>query len=228
MLSHLISPSRLGKTSLSLRFECRGEIGIHPHCETGVSFSIYRGHPGQCFEWRGSPEGPGNNTISRGRERDGVCVDAGRRTRGSTVGRQRVRCALRSRVLKDKTDGAFRPFGLDVFDKLSRICGGVRSRLKTESAKLSGVTPGLPSLVEGTRARALVDSLTPLTKVDDVRALATLSKEEERRRQPRGGLAPEPPRRTVCRRTAAAPYVTAVAQSVPGPLGRRDSRGGGS
>ena len=83
--------------------------------------------------------------------------------------------------LKDKTDVAFRPFGLDVFDKLSSICGEVRSRLESEVAKLSVVTPGLPSLVEGTRARALVDSLTSLTNVDDVRALGTLSPEEERR-----------------------------------------------
>src|SRR5207249_8442659 len=36
--------------------------------------------------------------------------------------------------LKDKTDVAFRPFGLDVFDKLSSVCGEVRSRLAKESA----------------------------------------------------------------------------------------------
>lgn len=83
--------------------------------------------------------------------------------------------------LKDKTDVAFRPFGLDVFDKLSTVCGEVRARLESESAKLNVVTIGLPNLVEGTRARALVDGLTSLTKVDDVRALTTLSKEEERR-----------------------------------------------
>src|SRR5207245_1800391 len=83
--------------------------------------------------------------------------------------------------LKDKTDVAFRPFGLDVFDKLSSVCGEVRSRLEKESAKLNVITPGLPSLVEGTRTKSLVDSLTALTNVDDVRAFATLSKDEERR-----------------------------------------------
>lgn len=83
--------------------------------------------------------------------------------------------------LRDKTDVAFRPFALDIFDRLSVICGEVRSRLETDSAKLNAVTPGLPSLPEGTRAKSLVDSLTSLTKVDDVRALATLSKADERR-----------------------------------------------
>lgn len=83
--------------------------------------------------------------------------------------------------LRDKTDVAFRPFTLDIFDRLSAICGEVRSRLETDSAKLNAVTPGLPSLPEGTRAKSLVDSLTSLTKVDDVRALATFSKADERR-----------------------------------------------
>jgi len=83
--------------------------------------------------------------------------------------------------LRDKTDVAFRPFGLDVFDRLSNVCTEVRNRLETESARLNATTPGLPNLTEGTRARALVDNLTSLTKVDDLRALATLSKDEERR-----------------------------------------------
>lgn len=83
--------------------------------------------------------------------------------------------------LRDKTDVAFRPFALDIFDRLSTICGEVRSRLEAEYAKLNAVTPGLPSFPEGTRAKSLVDSLTALTKVDDVRTLVTLSKAEERR-----------------------------------------------
>src|SRR5207253_936260 len=57
--------------------------------------------------------------------------------------------------LKDKTDVAFRPFGLDVFDKLSSVCGDVRDRLETEYVRLNVVTPGLPTLVEGTEARSL-------------------------------------------------------------------------
>ena len=83
--------------------------------------------------------------------------------------------------LRDKTDVAFRPFGLDIFDKLSTVCGEVRSRLEDEHKKLSSTPSSLPNLADGTRAKSLVDRLTPLTKIDDVRALATLSKDEEHR-----------------------------------------------
>ncbi len=83
--------------------------------------------------------------------------------------------------LRDKTDVAFRPFGLDVFDELSIICGEVRNRLEGEHAKLAAAVPSLPSFAPGTRTKSLVDSLTSLTKVDDVRALATLSTDETRR-----------------------------------------------
>lgn len=83
--------------------------------------------------------------------------------------------------LRDKTDVAFRPFGLDIFDKLSVLCGQVRARLEEEQKQLTAAAPSLPVIAEGTRARALCDSLTPLTKVDDVRRLAGISPDEERR-----------------------------------------------
>jgi hypothetical protein len=83
--------------------------------------------------------------------------------------------------LRDKTDVAFRPFGLDIFDQLSTICGEVRSRLEAEKEKLSTVTPGLPLCAEGTRPRALIDNLTSLTNPDDVRALGGLSADDEAR-----------------------------------------------
>jgi len=83
--------------------------------------------------------------------------------------------------LKDKTDVAFRPFGLDIFDQLSAICGEVRSRLETEKEKLSAVTPDLPLCAEGTRPKALVNNLTSLTNPDDVRATGALSADDETR-----------------------------------------------
>lgn len=83
--------------------------------------------------------------------------------------------------LKDKTDVAFRPFGLDIFDKLAVACGQVRARLEEERSRLNTAARLLPSLPSGTKARALVDSLTALTKPDSVRALATLSDAEQRR-----------------------------------------------
>jgi len=83
--------------------------------------------------------------------------------------------------LRDKTDVAFRPFGLDVFDKLSTACGDVRARLEAEQGILSRIDPKLPSVPEGTSVKALLDSLTALTKVDAVREMATLSGDEENR-----------------------------------------------
>ena len=83
--------------------------------------------------------------------------------------------------LQDKTDVAFRPFGLDIFDKLSGVCAEVRERLEGELQKLNKTIPSLPVLAEGTVPRKLVESLTALTKVDDLRTLAALSSDEERR-----------------------------------------------
>ena len=83
--------------------------------------------------------------------------------------------------LRDKTDVAFRPFGLDIFDKLSSVCAEVREQLEAELQKINKTIPSLPVLAEGTGAKRLVDNLTALTKVDDLRRLATLSSDEERR-----------------------------------------------
>src|SRR5579862_6961631 len=83
--------------------------------------------------------------------------------------------------LRDKTDVAFRPFGLDVFDKLSKACGEVRLKLEVERSKLLSTPSGLPTLPEGTQGRTLIDGLTSLTNIDNVRRLATLSDQETAR-----------------------------------------------
>ena len=80
--------------------------------------------------------------------------------------------------LRDKTDVAFRPFSLDVFDKLSAVCSDVRRRLEAESGALSATPSGLPNLAEGTYAQSLISNLTSLTSPDDVKKMATLSKTE--------------------------------------------------
>jgi hypothetical protein len=77
--------------------------------------------------------------------------------------------------LRDKTDVAFRPFSLDVFDRLSTTCNGVRSALDFEQRQLASLPTAAVTLPEGTKARSLVDGLTALTSVDEVRSLATLS-----------------------------------------------------
>ena len=83
--------------------------------------------------------------------------------------------------LREKTDVAFRPFGLDIFDRLAVLCGEVRRRLETEKAKLNAQVPALPVLPEGTKAKVLVDRLTALTNSDEIRAVAKLSPKEEAR-----------------------------------------------
>lgn len=83
--------------------------------------------------------------------------------------------------LKDKTDVAFRPFGLDIFDRLSTICGQVRARLEQEQRQLENGASTLPSIPEGTRVKSLLDGLTALTNVDEVRGLGTLSNVEQQR-----------------------------------------------
>jgi hypothetical protein len=83
--------------------------------------------------------------------------------------------------LREKTDVAFRPFSLDVFDKLSTACADVRSHLEAEYNRLFANTTQLPVLPEGTKAHILVGTLTSLTKDEAVRTVAILSAEERKR-----------------------------------------------
>jgi len=88
-----------------------------------------------------------------------------------------------------KTDVAFRPFGLDLFDKLSKVCEDVRGILDKERRTLEARRITLPELPEGTAARRLVSSITSLTKPEDVISLATLTAaEKEQMRQARKRL----------------------------------------
>lgn len=85
--------------------------------------------------------------------------------------------------LTEKTDVAFRPFGLDLFDKLVRACRAVRARLEGEqqalaSNALASVQAQIP---EGTAVARLLASISSLTKPEAVQALAQLSAGEETR-----------------------------------------------
>ncbi len=82
--------------------------------------------------------------------------------------------------LREKTDVAFRPFALDLFDKLSDACEAVRAVVDKERASID-TAAALPSLTEGTAASALVSHITSLTKPDDVKALGSLSEGEKQR-----------------------------------------------
>ena len=80
-----------------------------------------------------------------------------------------------------KTDVAFRPFGLDLFDKLSRACGSVRVRLEHEQRSLGASAVQALAIPENTAAAKLVSRLSSLTRPEEVKALGTLSEEENRR-----------------------------------------------
>ena len=59
-----------------------------------------------------------------------------------------------------KTDVAFRPFGLDLFDKLSRVCGSVRARLEREQRSLGASALQTSNIPENTSAAKFVARLS--------------------------------------------------------------------
>lgn len=83
--------------------------------------------------------------------------------------------------LTEKTDVAFRPFGLDLFDKLVQACKAVRTRLEIEQRALgaSTISTLLPQVPEGTAVAKLLGNVTVLTKSETVKSLATLSDEDQ-------------------------------------------------
>jgi energy-coupling factor transporter ATP-binding protein EcfA2 len=83
--------------------------------------------------------------------------------------------------LTEKTDVAFRPFGLDLFDKLVKACKAVRAKLEGEqralaSNALAAVQAQIP---EGTPVAKFLSNVSSLTKPDAVQALARLTLEEQ-------------------------------------------------
>lgn len=85
--------------------------------------------------------------------------------------------------LTEKTDVAFRPFGLDLFDNLARACRAVRARLESEQRALasSDLTVVQEQIPERTAAARLLSNLSSLTKPEAVQALTRLSAQEEAR-----------------------------------------------
>lgn len=85
--------------------------------------------------------------------------------------------------LTEKTDVAFRPFGLDLFDKLVQTCKAVRTKLETEQRALA--SSALPvirmQIPAGTAVAKFLDNISSLTKSDAVQALSNLSGEENAR-----------------------------------------------
>ena len=83
--------------------------------------------------------------------------------------------------LTEKTDVAFRPFGLDLFDNLVKACKAVRAKLEGEQRALASnaLTVVQAQIPEGTAVAKFLANISSLTKPDAVQALARLSAEEE-------------------------------------------------
>ena len=82
--------------------------------------------------------------------------------------------------LTEKTDVAFRPFGLDLFDKLVRACKSVRAQLEAEQRALNtnALAVVQAKIPEGTAVAKLLANVSSLTQPDAVRALAQLAPAE--------------------------------------------------
>jgi len=85
--------------------------------------------------------------------------------------------------LNERTDVAFLPFGLDLFDKLVKSCRAVRTRLESEQRALNTNTlaPIVAQIPAGTAAARLAGNINSLTKPEAVQAVTRLSPEEETR-----------------------------------------------
>ena len=80
-----------------------------------------------------------------------------------------------------QTDVAFRPMGLDLFDKLSVGCEAVRKILEKEQSALESLKLQFPEVAEKTTVYELKTNLTSLTDPMKVKKLAYLTKTEKAR-----------------------------------------------
>ena len=80
-----------------------------------------------------------------------------------------------------QTDVAFRPMGLDLFDKLSDACEAVKKILEKERSALESQKLQLPDVAEETAVHELIVNLTSLTDPTSVKELALLTEVEKAR-----------------------------------------------
>ena len=80
--------------------------------------------------------------------------------------------------ISEQTDVAFRPWGLDLFDKLSAACEGVKRLLDQERRALESHRFRFPDVDPGTSVHELITGLTSLTNSESVKEMASLTTEE--------------------------------------------------
>ena len=132
-------------------------VSGHTPLTPSVEIKYTIGHDSDAREWTGQGE---DDFISRVSVFDTQC---------SAV------------YLTEKTDVAFYPLGLDLFDKLVKACKNIRSSLEIEQRALgSGDLTALKMQVpEGTAVAKLLENITSLTRPETVSGLARLSPEEQ-------------------------------------------------
>ena len=85
--------------------------------------------------------------------------------------------------LSKHTDVAYRPLGLDLFDKLSSAAESIRKTLDKERNALQSQQPSIPSVPEGTKVQSILSHLSSLTDTEQLKRLATLTADENRHRK---------------------------------------------
>ena len=85
--------------------------------------------------------------------------------------------------LTEKTDVAFRPFGLDLFDKLAQACNQVREQLVNEQRSLASNELAVlqAQIPEGTASAKLLENVNVLTTPEMVWELSRISSDEDSR-----------------------------------------------
>ena len=78
-----------------------------------------------------------------------------------------------------RTDVAFRPLGLDLFDKLSDVCEAVKKILDKEQSALESQRLQNLDVAEGTAVHELIANLTSLTNPDSVKELGALTEDDK-------------------------------------------------
>ena len=133
-------------------------FGSTPHTPT-VSIKYKVGDESKLQEWAGEGE---DDFISRVSVFD---------TQSAVV------------YLTEKTDVAFRPFGLDLFDNLVKACKATRLNLEREQRALSTneIFTLQSEIPDGTRVSKLLSGISSLTKPETVQSLAQFSSDEESR-----------------------------------------------
>jgi len=123
-----------------------------------VSIKYQVGSSDNAHEWNGTSEDP---LVSRVSVFDTQCAAV---------------------YLTEKTDVAFRPFGLDLFDKLVQACKSVRSELEVEQRAIgaSTLTALQSDIPQGTAAARLLTNISSLTNPEDVEALSLSAADEDR------------------------------------------------